>query len=123
MHNMPVPIRVESPGEAPPIGALQQILVAPWLCLTLMASGLFLLLMMWLAMWGDRGLLAMWQRERDLILFDQQLVALKQENARLSEEIERLNTDLVYIEKIAREELGLVRPGEIVFEFAEERQP
>lgn len=123
MHNMPVPIRVEPPGEAPKMGAIRHILVAPWLCLTLMAGGVFLLLMMWLAVWGDRGLLAMWQSERDLILFDQQLVALEQENASLSEEIERLNTDLVYIEKIAREELGLVRPGEIVFEFAEERQP
>lgn len=34
-------------------------------------------------------------------------------NARLREEIERLQTDDRYIEEIARRQLGLVRPGEI----------
>jgi cell division protein FtsB len=33
--------------------------------------------------------------------------------------VQRLRSDLGYIEKIAREELGLVRPGEIVFEFVD----
>ena len=42
-----------------------------------------------------------------------------QKNATLVREVQRLRSDLGYIEKIAREELGLVRPGEIVFEFAE----
>jgi cell division protein FtsB len=35
------------------------------------------------------------------------------DNARLREEIERLQTDDHYIEDIARRQLGLVRPGEI----------
>ena len=43
------------------------------------------------------------QRRRDLIA----------DNARLRDEIERLQTDDRYIEQIAREQLGLVRPGEI----------
>jgi cell division protein DivIC len=34
-------------------------------------------------------------------------------NARLREEIWRLETDDRYIERLAREQLGLVRPGEI----------
>jgi cell division protein FtsL len=43
------------------------------------------------------------QRRRDLIT----------DNARLRDEIERLQTDDRYIEQIAREQLGLVRPGEV----------
>ncbi|HEV2284145.1 MAG TPA: septum formation initiator family protein [bacterium] len=43
------------------------------------------------------------QRRRDLIA----------DNARLRDEIERLRTDDRYIEQIAREQLGLVRPGEV----------
>lgn len=43
------------------------------------------------------------QHRRDLILA----------NARLREEIQRLETDDRYIERLAREQLGLVRPGEI----------
>lgn len=43
------------------------------------------------------------QRRRDLVA----------ENARLRDEIERLKTDDRYIEQIARQQLGLVRPGEI----------
>lgn len=43
------------------------------------------------------------QHRRDLIA----------ENQRLREEIQRLQTDDRYIERLAREQLGLVRPGEI----------
>ena len=37
------------------------------------------------------------------------------ENARLREEVRRLNEDPAAIEEIARRELGLIRPGEKVF--------
>ena len=43
------------------------------------------------------------QRRRDLIT----------DNARLRDEIQRLQTDDRYIEQIARQQLGLVRPGEV----------
>ncbi|MCH2694350.1 MAG: septum formation initiator family protein [Acidobacteriia bacterium] len=38
--------------------------------------------------------------------------AIKSENKQLENEIERLKTDPEEIEKIAREELGMVKPGE-----------
>jgi cell division protein FtsL len=41
-----------------------------------------------------------------------QRAALLEENRRLREEIRRLY-DPAYVERVAREELGLVRPGEI----------
>ncbi len=42
---------------------------------------------------------------------------LQAENARLALRIEALRHDDETIERVAREELGLVRPGEVVFRF------
>ncbi len=42
---------------------------------------------------------------------------LIQENKRMEEEIKALEGDPFYIEKIAREELGMVKKGEIVYEI------
>ncbi len=40
-------------------------------------------------------------------------MVLQEQNAKLREEIRRLH-DLSYVERLAREELGLVRPDEII---------
>jgi cell division protein FtsB len=39
---------------------------------------------------------------------------LSKENAALAQEVKDLNTDPRLIEKIARDDLGLARPGEII---------
>ncbi len=39
---------------------------------------------------------------------------LKEENRKLEDEKRKLETDIVYVEKRAREKIGLVRKGEIV---------
>ena len=43
--------------------------------------------------------------------------ALLEENARLRDELRRLKKDDLYLEQLARRQLGLVRPGEIVYRF------
>lgn len=40
----------------------------------------------------------------------------------IKEERDLLKGDLAYLEKVIRDELGLVRPGEIVYKFVEEPQ-
>lgn len=50
---------------------------------------------------------------REAARLDQHRRDLIAENQRLREEIHRLQTDDRYIERLAREQLGLVRPGEI----------
>ena len=45
---------------------------------------------------------------------DEQIIQLKAENKRLEEEKLKLQTDIAYIEKRAREKVGMVRKGEIV---------
>ncbi|MCS6912741.1 MAG: septum formation initiator family protein [Myxococcales bacterium] len=49
--------------------------------------------------------------------------ALRQDNRRLLREIDQLRTDERAIERVAREELGLVRAGEIVFKVEERPGP
>jgi len=95
------------------------IYATPWLTLVLIGSSLFVLAMMAFTVWGDRGLLAMWRTQHDLDRLVREIEIVEQKNATLAREVQRLRSDLGYIEKIAREELGLVRPGEIVFEFAD----
>jgi cell division protein FtsB len=45
---------------------------------------------------------------------EERLHALKVDNKRLEEEKMRLETDITYVEKRAREEIGVARKGEIV---------
>jgi cell division protein FtsB len=103
----------------PQSSLVRQIVATPWLTLVLMGSSLFLLAMMTFTVWGERGLQAMWHTQHDLERLVREIEIVEHKNAVLVREVQRLRSDLGYIEKIAREELGLVRPGEIVFEFAE----
>jgi cell division protein FtsB len=45
---------------------------------------------------------------------DRQLKEVEKENKRLEEEKRRLETDITYIERKARQKIGVVRKGEIV---------
>jgi cell division protein FtsB len=100
-------------------GTLRQLLMNTRLATAVLLSSLFLVSMMALTVWGERGLLAVWRKQRAIVRLVQEIEAIEQENSRLGREVQRLRSDMHYIEKIAREELGLVRPGELVFEFAE----
>lgn len=77
----------------------------------------FLAALITFTVFGGRGL---WQIyllkvERDRILASNAL--LNEENRKLAEQIARLRNDKKEIEKIVREELGLVRKGEIIYQF------
>lgn len=50
---------------------------------------------------------------RQAVRLEQHRRDLIEQNTRLREEIQRLQTDDRYIERLARQQLGLVRPGEI----------
>ena len=47
---------------------------------------------------------------------------LNKENLQLEEEVKELKTDPHKIEKIARDELGLARPGEVIIEIPRAQQ-
>ncbi len=44
---------------------------------------------------------------------------LKQDNVRLRKEVSSLKNDSDYLERVARDKLGLARPGEIVYYYGE----
>jgi len=47
-------------------------------------------------------------------MLDKRIAELKRENKMFEEDKEKLETDIAYIEKRAREKVGMVRKGEIV---------
>ena len=80
-----------------------------------LASAIALIALLVGSLFGDRGILhLMTQRERALVLA-REIESLREENARLAGDIAALRSDPAAIERIAREELGLARPGETVF--------
>ena len=67
------------------------------------------------ALVGEQGLFAMLRARRQAEELAATIARQKAENARLREEVKRLNDDPAAIEEVARRELGLIRPGEKVF--------
>ena len=49
---------------------------------------------------------------------ERQIQQVRQENERLAEEQRRLKEDPVYLEKVAREKLGIAKEGEVIYQVA-----
>ena len=90
-----------------------------WLNVLLVCAGGFLLVMLALSIVNDRGFLVMWRMQGEVALLVHEVRGIEATNDKLLFNIERLRHDKSYIEKIAREELGLVRPNELVFEYVQ----
>ncbi len=66
---------------------------------------------------GERGVFHLWRLRGEKIRLDEQNFALQKENENLRQRISRLRQNNFYLEKVAREELNLVRPGDIIYRF------
>ena len=66
---------------------------------------------------GERGLMNVLSMRQELEKIQEYNKSLQQENESLEEYSHLLKNDTHYIEKIAREELGLLKPGEVVYFF------
>jgi cell division protein FtsB len=64
---------------------------------------------------GAHGLLAMHREKNKIDQVQSGNQKLNQENQDLSQHIQKLKTDPSAIEKIARDRMGLARPGELIF--------
>jgi cell division protein FtsB len=69
------------------------------------------------ALFGEHGIPHLFALRAERQTLGQTAFALFQENARLREQITRLKTDDLYLEGLARRQLGLVRPNEVVYRF------
>ena len=73
--------------------------------------------MIFFTFFGEKGLLQVYRLRRELREIERVNMELRQENERLRAEIGNLRTNKKYIEELARRELGLVKKGEIVYQF------
>jgi cell division protein FtsB len=67
------------------------------------------------ALVGEKGLLEGLRARQAYREAEASLNLLKRENAALAEDVRRLNESQAAIEGLAREELGLIKPGETMF--------
>jgi cell division protein FtsB len=81
--------------------------------LTFVMLSLLLLLLLGHGLFGKKGYLAVRSMKQQNEELSHKIEQLKRENGQTMEEIKALKSDPKAIEKIAREELGLVKPGEI----------
>ena len=66
---------------------------------------------------GGQSLGRLWSMKREVDGLEREIVALRAESNRVSASVARLRSDPDSIEQIAREELGLIRPGERVLKL------
>lgn len=67
-----------------------------------------------LTVFNDRGLLQVHAQSTKLAAIEAEVAEIDAENKQLTKEIQALRTDPSTIERLAREELKLVKPGEVV---------
>ncbi|HEX4546309.1 MAG TPA: septum formation initiator family protein [Candidatus Acidoferrum sp.] len=84
--------------------------------------GLLLFLLVVYDIFGAHGYLAMRRTQNEIKKVNANLEQLNKENAQLEQEVRELKTDPHKIEKIARDELGLARPGEVIIKIPQSQQ-
>lgn len=79
----------------------------------LLAAALALLLLQ--DIFGTHGILAMRRSQQEVGKVQNQISRIDEENRQLQDKVNALRSDPEAIERIAREEMGLARPGEYIF--------
>jgi cell division protein FtsB len=67
--------------------------------------------------YGGQSLARVWQMKHEVESLEREISALRAETGRLTALVGRLRSDPDYIERVAREDLGLVKPGEKVLKL------
>jgi cell division protein FtsB len=83
--------------------------------LTLLALGLLALGIH--DVFGAHGYLSMRRTEKQVQELQDEIEKLNHENQALAQQVNALKTDPEAIERVAREEMGLARPGEMIFKL------
>ncbi len=81
---------------------------------------LFAVTLMVKVFFGDRGFFGLLKIKSEYASILEEVNQLQNENVKLAEEINKLKDDKYYQEKIAREKMGFIREGEVVFLFTDD---
>lgn len=68
---------------------------------------------------GEMGVVKYYRMKAQYHALSSDIEQLKQDNAKLLKDVRALRTDPACIERMARDKLGLARPGEIVYYYGE----
>jgi cell division protein FtsB len=79
--------------------------------------GLFGLATVMMLAYGGQSLARVWHMKAEVESLEREISTLRAETGRLTALVTRLRTDPDFIEQVAREDLGLVKPGEKVLKL------
>jgi len=87
---------------------------------TLYRNGILVLLLASIALivhniFGQNGYLALRRQQKQLQILQQEIQQLQQDNDDLAKQIKALKSDPAAIERLAREQMHLVKPGEKIY--------
>ena len=82
----------------------------------LLALGFFLILGL-ITFFGENGILHLLRLKKEMGGIREANLQLVKENEELKEEVRKLKQEKKHIEEIARKELGMVKEGEIIYQF------
>lgn len=100
-------------GQLPLSARLSEFWRRNWSLLLVAALALLLLQ----DIFGTHGLIAMRRSQKEAKKVQKEISQLDEENRKLEEKVQGLKSDPAAIERIAREEMGLARPGEYIFKL------
>ena len=83
----------------------------------LCVMGVFAFLLLVLSVFGDQGIFRIRLLARDRVLLEQKVRDIESDNATLRGQLRDMKEGRASYELAAREKLGLVKPGEIVYDF------
>ena len=89
-------------------------------------NGIFILLLVCLVLvvheiFGDNGYLALRQQRKQLEALREQIEQLTRQNEELGRQIKALKSDPQAIERVAREQMRMARPGEIIYTLPDKK--
>ena len=100
----------------PNLTAVESLRRRRWLALLGLAAAAFVLLKLLLSLLlSDMGVFTLLDLHRTRRDLQQEIADLQEKNTKLTDQVHALRSDPVYIEALAREQLGMVRPGEQVY--------
>jgi cell division protein FtsB len=86
-------------------------------CIFFACVALALAYLSYILMFGDMGVIKYIELKQNKMRLEGEITRINQENKALNVQVNSLIKDPYYIEKYAREEYGLAKPGEFIFQF------